>query len=210
MDSARRVHGAQAHLWHQLLLPSGHARSLRYRERVWLRWHVQRHAQQEADEAGRQELKNLVSFFSCYLDVPKMNCHPVHNGIQRRGYAGRVRKAYRAIIRQELARDASLYVGELSTPMRGRTGRMYSRKRLMAALWDIGYILEALVHRARAQDEAARSAHLTLMDNYCWRSSSSSTRRTYPAVIRRDSSGPGRRQQMYDYSLTNLQPPCCV
>ena len=107
-----------------------------------------------------------MSFFSCYLDVPKMNCHPVHNGIQRRGYAGRVRKAYRAIIRQELARDASLYVGELSTPMRGRTGRMYSRKRLMAALWDIGYILEALVHRARAQDEAARSAHLALMDNY--------------------------------------------
>ena len=66
-----------------------------------------------------RRLKNLVSFFSCYLDVPKMNCHPVHNGIQRRGYAGRVRKADRATNHQELARDASLYMDVLSTPTRG-------------------------------------------------------------------------------------------
>ena len=132
----------------------------------------------------------------------KVGFHPVHSGLKRRGFAGRVRAGYRDIIRQELAKDASLYIDEVSLLVRARTGRRYSRKCLMAALWDMGYSLKALTHRARAQDDVARAAYLEMMQHYSpeqlvFIDETHISRRDVRR--RRGRAGPGRRPVLHDF-----------
>ena len=113
----------------------------------------------------RHRLRRLVDSWNKHNDVPKLGQKSLRaaKAIARNGYAGRVQHRDLPAIREELQREPSLYLLELSDRIRTRTGRKYSRKALIACLWKEGYTLKALTHRARAADDLKRAQYLLAM-----------------------------------------------